>query len=182
MSKTHHPSSDDPADPLPACVDRHGNPVTPGPVEAKRRAGRPAKADIYKQPQRLVEKIMIDHLEEITYALIDLARGTKAIRQTRDGEEEVYETLPDRRAAEAVLNRVLGKPVEKKEITKDETKTHRVVVMLPENFRDTKPNRLALPDPDTLDTSFTQDLADTSELEDDDDIEEEIDDDDELDN
>lgn len=152
-------------------TDRDGNPVEAGhrPSDYKNKgghggkrsgAGRKTKAELYDRPIRKAEKVLADRLPEVAEALVELALGVRATRQNRDGTEEVYTTLPDRAAAEAILNRIIGKPTEHKEIDKRETRKTTVQILMPDNFREKlerKPTPVrALPDPNIIDTDFNE--------------------------
>jgi hypothetical protein len=78
-------------------------------------AGRPARADLYRQPIREAEGLIRDKLPFLVGQLLQLAEGVQVEEADRDGNAVVYRTAPDRKACEYLLNRIMGTPVQRNE-------------------------------------------------------------------
>ncbi len=88
---------------------------------ARPGAGRPRKREKFARPIARAEKQIADRLPMIVDRLLELAAGV--LVQDVDqhtGEVRVYQAKPDRQAAEYLVNRILGKPVEQQHVTGDD--------------------------------------------------------------
>lgn len=82
---------------------------------ARPGAGRKRKAEIYHFPIKDAEGRISERLPKYIDLLDELAHGVRVQAQTEDGSPYVYTTPPNRQAIEYLINRVMGKPVERKE-------------------------------------------------------------------
>lgn len=116
----------------PQGVDANGIETTSGVLENATDRSR------YRHEARRAKEIIAANLHHVTEALIKRAVGCKRVRTTRDGVEEVYDELPDVHAAEILLNRLMGKPVEFKEV-EETTRSQTVHIFIPHNDRGSLP-------------------------------------------
>lgn len=79
-------------------------------------SGRPRKAEKFQRPIARAEKRIADRLPWLIDQQFELAEGVLA-EEGKDGEEKVYKRPPDRQAVEYLLNRIMGKPTERQELT-----------------------------------------------------------------
>lgn len=80
--------------------------------------GRPRKADQNKGAITKAEKQIRDRLPEIIDSMILLSLGVQCTdRNIVTGETIVYDKPPDRAAAQYLIDRIMGKPTERKEHT-----------------------------------------------------------------
>src|SRR5947209_4218827 len=84
---------------------------------ARAGAGRKAKAVKFARPIAAAEKRIADRLPHLVDKLLELADGVTVSEIDAKGEERVYLRPPDRQAAEYLLNRILGKPTERAELS-----------------------------------------------------------------
>lgn len=82
-------------------------------------AGRPKKLDKNAGAVVKAEKQIRDNLPRIIDALLERAYGVQAIRETRLGDV-VYNIPPDVKACTYLIDRILGSPLQKQEITGSE--------------------------------------------------------------
>jgi hypothetical protein len=82
----------------------------------KKPMGRPRKADQYAGQIASAERIIADRLPSLLVNMMTLADGVTVQEVTLDGLR-VYTRPPDRQANEYLINRILGKPTECREIT-----------------------------------------------------------------
>jgi hypothetical protein len=92
-------------------------------------AGRKAKAEKHAGVITRAEKRIADRLPELIENMLALAGGVFVERPARDGKDgaaddppkappdRVYLTPPDRQANEYLINRILGRPTERAEVT-----------------------------------------------------------------
>lgn len=87
---------------------QQGNPGGPG---------RPRKADKFSGAIAKAEKQIADRLPQLIANMLVLADGV-FVEETNavTGEQQVYKRPPDRQANEYLINRILGKPIERQEI------------------------------------------------------------------
>lgn len=78
--------------------------------------GRPKRADKFAGQVAKAEKRIADRLPALVEKLFELADGI-AVQVVDDDGVQVYTRPPDRQAIEYLLNRIMGKPTERKEIT-----------------------------------------------------------------
>lgn len=95
------------------------------PAEAGRRSGESRARSAAERGRRIIDRlaeVFDEEAEEVVRAQLDRAKGTQAVRYMKDGEEVVYDVLPDVRAFAHVLDRLVGKPVTQ---VADVTEEHR---------------------------------------------------------
>lgn len=93
---------------------------------ARPGAGRPANKQLYHADIRKAERKIKDRLPEIVEAQITLALGVWVKEETELGQV-VYQKPPDFRAAQYLMDRLMGKPVERTEIDANVTGSIAVV-------------------------------------------------------
>jgi hypothetical protein len=86
-----------------------------------RRQGRPNRSTIYireliDEASDLLTVEGRDALQQIIEAQMRIAIGVRAVRHEHDGQEVVYEVLPDTQAAKLILEHRFGKPKQAVEI------------------------------------------------------------------
>lgn len=79
--------------------------------------GRPRRADKFARPIARAEKQIADKLPDLINNMLVLANGV-FVEETNPvtDKEQVYRKPPDRAANEYLINRILGKPIERQEI------------------------------------------------------------------
>ncbi len=80
-------------------------------------AGRPRKTDKYGGHIAQIEDMIADRLPSLVENLLELADGVTVQEVTAEGGVRVYTRPPDRQANEFLINRILGKPTERRELT-----------------------------------------------------------------
>lgn len=88
-----------------------------GPGGARPGAGRPRTRVKHAGAITRAEKKIADRLPDIVDKLLELVEGVQVQTTDADGGERVYTRPPDRAAGEYLLNRIMGKPVERQEQT-----------------------------------------------------------------
>lgn len=85
---------------------------------ARPGAGRPRKKDKYAGAITRAEKRIADKLPELIENMLTLAYGV-LVEETNivTGQPQVYQRAPDRAANEYLINRIMGKPTERQEIS-----------------------------------------------------------------
>lgn len=78
--------------------------------------GRPKKRDKFAGAIVKGEKRIADRLPELIDWQFELAAGVWVEETTKDGERKVYKRPPDREAGQYLINRIMGKPIERQEI------------------------------------------------------------------
>lgn len=78
------------------------------------RSGRKPKAEKYIRPINAAEKKIADKLPWLIDQAMELAAGV-SVEQTDGDSTKVYLRPPDRQAIEYLVNRIMGKPVERQE-------------------------------------------------------------------
>lgn len=84
---------------------------------ARPGAGRKAKAEKFKQPIAKAEKRIADRLPSLIDNMMALADGIWVEEMTIEGARIVYKRPPDRQANQYLIDRILGKPTERHELT-----------------------------------------------------------------
>lgn len=84
---------------------------------ARPGAGRPRKADAYARPIARSEKRIADKLPWLIDQMFSLAEGVTV--QEADGHDgfRIYSRPPDRQAISYLVDRVMGRPTERQELT-----------------------------------------------------------------
>jgi hypothetical protein len=77
--------------------------------------GRPRKAEKFSGPIAKAEKQIADRLPQLIDNLLRLAEGVWVEETTPTGQRITYKTPPDRQSNEYLINRILGKPTERRE-------------------------------------------------------------------
>lgn len=84
---------------------------------ARPGAGRKPKAEQFKRPIAQAEKRIADRLPLLINNLFLLADGVLVQEELIPGQPIVYKRPPDRQANEYLINRIMGKPTDRKEHT-----------------------------------------------------------------
>lgn len=79
--------------------------------------GRPRRSEKFAGQIAAAEQTIADRLPEILENLFELARGVTIQEPTDAGGVRIYTRAPDYRANEYLMNRIMGKPTERQEIT-----------------------------------------------------------------
>lgn len=82
----------------------------------KGRSGRKPNAEKYARPIAAAEKQIVDRLPAVVEGMLALAVGHLVEETTPDGTRIVYKKSPDFKAAQYCMDRILGKPTERKEL------------------------------------------------------------------
>jgi hypothetical protein len=82
---------------------------------ARPGAGRKPKDEKFKQPIAKAEKRIADRLPSLIENLFALADGVMVQEELVPGAPIVYKRAPDRQANEYLINRIMGKPTDRKE-------------------------------------------------------------------
>jgi hypothetical protein len=80
-------------------------------------AGRKSKADKFAGPIADAEKRIADRLPEVIDWMFELAEGVTVQESMPNGGTRIYTRPPDRQANEYLLNRIMGKPTERHEVS-----------------------------------------------------------------
>jgi len=80
-------------------------------------AGRTPTAIKYERPIRRAEKQIVDRLPWLIDKQFELAEGVTIQIEDDDGDRHIYQRPPDRQAIEYLLNRIMGKPTEREEVS-----------------------------------------------------------------
>lgn len=83
---------------------------------ARPGAGRKPKAEKFKLPIAKAEKRIADKLPWLVDQMIELATGVLVEEIDREGVPRVYQKPPDRQAIEYLMNRIMGKPTDVKDV------------------------------------------------------------------
>lgn len=83
---------------------------------ARKGAGRKPKTELYRTAIQKAERRIADKLPDLVDRLMELANGVLVKEfDVATGEDRVYQRPPDRQAAEYLINRIMGKPTDRKE-------------------------------------------------------------------
>lgn len=82
---------------------------------ARSNSGRKRKAEKFARPIAAAEKRIADRLTDFIDNMIVLADGVKVQEFTLDGGPHTYTKPPDRASNEYLINRIMGKPIERHE-------------------------------------------------------------------
>ena len=80
-------------------------------------AGRKAKDEKFKVPIAKAEKKIADKLPWLIDQAMELAEGVVIQERDKDGRERIYQRPPDMGAIKYLVDRIMGKPTERKELT-----------------------------------------------------------------
>ena len=121
-------------------------PVTSKRGGVRRGAGRLRKREIYATNIAEAEALICKELPRLIAKYFELAQGVKvAGKSGRGGRETVYERPPDGKVIADLLNRVMGKPVDRVETENVGEEAEAFVIVLPDNGR---PNNASIYDPE----------------------------------
>lgn len=96
---------------------------------ARPGAGRKKKAEKFETAITAAEKRICDRLPELIDNLFILAGGVMVKEVDEEtGAVNIYSKPPDRQANEYLINRILGKPTERRELSSDADAPLKVVV------------------------------------------------------
>lgn len=84
---------------------------------ARPGAGRKRKADKFAGQIAKAEKHIADRLLLYLDNMEALAAGIWVEEKDKDGERRIYLRAPDRQANEYLMNRIMGKPTDRKELS-----------------------------------------------------------------
>src|SRR4051812_2244932 len=91
---------------------------------ARPGAGRKPKQDKHVTAINRAEKQIKDRLPELIGNMFTLAAGVTLQETDSDGNDRIYTRPPDRQANEYLINRIMGKPVERTESENTNETTH----------------------------------------------------------
>lgn len=84
---------------------------------ARPGAGRKRKAEKWAAPIAKAEKRIADKLPSLIDNMLALAEGVWIEEMNADSARIVYKRAPDRAANEYLINRIMGRPTERKELS-----------------------------------------------------------------
>lgn len=95
---------------------------------ARPGAGRKSNAEKYKRPISTAERRIADRLPFLIDRMMELAEGVRVLDVNLVTlEESVYQRPPDRQAIQYLVDRIMGKPVERSENENTNTNVTKVV-------------------------------------------------------
>src|SRR5689334_21286008 len=95
-----------------------------GPGGARPGAGRKRKSDKFAGQIAKAEKQIADRLLDYVGNMEQLAAGIWVDEEGKDGERRIYLRAPDRQANEYLINRIMGKPTDRKEFMMPDKPLH----------------------------------------------------------
>lgn len=90
--------------------------ISENPTDKKRR-GRPRKDELYGGHIRAAEDQIANQLPRFIDNLMRLADGVTVQEEDANGQVRIYSRPPDRASNEYLVNRIMGKPTETREIS-----------------------------------------------------------------
>jgi hypothetical protein len=90
---------------------------TTGHGGAREGAGRKAKPDKFKVPIAKAEKKIADKLPWLIDQALELAEGVVVQEWSKDGPPKIYQRPPDMGAIKYLVDRIMGKATERRELT-----------------------------------------------------------------
>lgn len=84
---------------------------------AREGAGRKAKPDKFKVPIAKAEKKIADKLPWLIDQALELAEGVVIQERDKEGGLRIYQRPPDMKAIAYLVDRIMGKPTERREMT-----------------------------------------------------------------
>jgi hypothetical protein len=117
---------------------------------ARPNSGRPRKSEQNKGLIVKAEKQIGDKLPILLEHMLELAQGVMVEKYDwKKGERRVYKEAPDYKALEYLINRVMGKPTDKKEIAVASRSVSIVEITLPGGVQmqtiDAQPSQKMMP-------------------------------------
>jgi len=94
---------------------------------ARPGAGRKPRDEKFKLPIAKAEKRIADRLPMLIDRMFELSEGVLVEEIDRDGTPRIYQRPPDYKAIEYLVNRIMGKPTERQEVSQDGGLTIQVV-------------------------------------------------------
>ena len=86
---------------------------------ARPGAGRKPKPDKFKIPIAKAEQKIADKLPWLIDQAMELAEGVVIQEADKDGSPRIYQRPPDMNAIKYLVDRIMGKPTERRELTLD---------------------------------------------------------------
>lgn len=86
---------------------------------AREGAGRKPKDEKFKIPIAKAEKKIADKLPWLVDKAMELAEGVVLQEFDKDGTPRIYQRPPDMNAIKYLVDRIMGKPTERRELTLD---------------------------------------------------------------
>ena len=84
---------------------------------ARPGAGRKPKDEKFKAPIAKAEKKIADRLPWLVDQALELAEGVVIQERDRDGTPRIYQRPPDIKAITYLVDRIMGKPTDRREIS-----------------------------------------------------------------
>lgn len=84
---------------------------------ARPGAGRKPKDEKFKLPIAKAEKRIADRLPWLIDQAMELAEGVVVQERDKDGTPRIYQRPPDMNAIKYLVDRIMGKPIERKEVS-----------------------------------------------------------------
>lgn len=84
---------------------------------ARPGAGRKPKAEKFKLPIARAEKRIADKLPDLIDRMFELSEGVLVEEIDREGTPRIYQRPPDYKAISYLVDRIMGKPTERHELT-----------------------------------------------------------------
>lgn len=101
----------------------------------RKGAGRPPNAQRFESQISAADRRIAANLIRYIENMEQLADGVTVQEVNQKGDVIVYTRAPDRAANEYLLNRIMGKPVERTEVDLDAHVSGGVAVYIPDNGR-----------------------------------------------
>lgn len=86
---------------------------------ARPGAGRKPKDEKFKLPIAKAETKIADKLPWLVDQMMELATGVVVREMDADGTPRIYQRPPDRQAIVYLMDRIMGKPTDRRELTLD---------------------------------------------------------------
>ena len=86
---------------------------------ARPGAGRKPQPDKFKIPIAKAEQKIADKLPWLIDQAMELAEGVVIQEADKDGSPRIYQRPPDMNAIKYLVDRIMGKPTERRELTLD---------------------------------------------------------------
>jgi hypothetical protein len=84
---------------------------------ARPGAGRKPKAEKFKVPIAKAEKKIADKLPWLIDQALELAEGVVVQEFDKEGNSRIYQRPPDMKAIAYLVDRIMGKPTDRRELT-----------------------------------------------------------------
>ena len=90
-----------------------------GPGGARPGAGRKRKSNKFEGQIKKAEGMIADRLPWLVDQAMELAEGVVVQERDKDGTPRIYQRPPDREAIKYLVDRIMGKPTERRDLTLD---------------------------------------------------------------